>query len=544
MANNPKLKTDVIADTSQFTKGMKQAQQDAKAFNKVTSGALGSVAGAFGINTDKISQMGGAFRSLGRSMSASSSGMVAGIGKMTTAMAGFGAAVGGVAIAALAAGVKMLKEDVEAFYGTLQGEGMKASMDAWKGTFAQTLRDMNEEAVSGIAKIGQSIQKGWNKFTGYIKMRAYGNNHEEALTGLDIADANANKASELAKQRVSAQQGLNAEYKKLADIEADIAKYRLIAWDKSNDATTRSEALAKVEELINERYNLRAGYLETIYNTTKGINDLASSGTKDIQAEASAYSAMMAEEQKRDNAKRELLEKQTEITKQAATERAEQEKLLQLEKQRNELKSLNLGISSETTSNLTNAINSQLDKDLSSKGGLQIPLAVDPAPAIEGIMDFASTASSAIENVATILGNLMGDLVTGNDEAWSNFGNDLTAMLADMATQIGKIAIGIGVAMIAIKKSLSNPFTAIAAGAALVALGAAVKAGLSNALSGNASGASASAVASSGYSSNSSQDLDYRASEINVKVTGRLQANGSTLVAVLDNEAKRIDHTT
>ena len=80
-------------------------------------------------------------------------------------------------------------------------------------------------------------------------------------------------------------------------------------------------------------------------------------------------------------------------------------------------------------------------------------------------------------------------------------------------------------------------WVAIAAGTALVALGTAVKAGLSNVASGNYGAASASGnVASSSYTSGFSSSYDRG---ITVNVTGWLKANGSELVAVLNNESKR-----
>ena len=139
------------------------------------------------------------------------------------------------------------------------------------------------------------------------------------------------------------------------------------------------------------------------------------------------------------------------------------------------------------------------------------------------------------------MGALVGDLVTGGD-AFGNFKNAALSTMGDMAIAVGKIAISTGLAASGIKAALKlgNPYVAIAAGAALVALGAAVKAGLSNASTASASYGS-SAVASSSYGSSAASSYER---VVDVHVTGTLKANGSELVAVLNNEQNRRDYTT
>ena len=108
-----------------------------------------------------------------------------------------------------------------------------------------------------------------------------------------------------------------------------------------------------------------------------------------------------------------------------------------------------------------------------------------------------------------------------------------------MAIAVGKMAIATGTATIGIKAALEslNGYVAIAAGAALVALGTAVKTGMSNIASGNYS-ASAS-VASSGYHSAGMAEGGYRTSSINIRVSGTLVGDGTQLKAVIDSENSR-----
>ena len=139
----------------------------------------------------------------------------------------------------------------------------------------------------------------------------------------------------------------------------------------------------------------------------------------------------------------------------------------------------------------------------------------------------------------------LANCVAGLDEiSGAGMMNALLSPLAEAAIKMGEIMVSAGLASEAFKSMLTNPYTAIAAGAALIAVGAAAKAGLQAAVN-SATGTSyvASSVASSGYSNNSSNDRSWER-EMTLHVTGTLQADGSKLVAVLNNEANRKRYTT
>ena len=102
-----------------------------------------------------------------------------------------------------------------------------------------------------------------------------------------------------------------------------------------------------------------------------------------------------------------------------------------------------------------------------------------------------------------------------------------------------------GIAVEAAKMALTtmSGIGAIAAGAALVAIGSALKTSLKNAASGNYS--TSGGVASSSYGRGSSAgSREYQERGFNVQVTGTLVGQGSQLVAVLNNETNRKSHTT
>lgn len=96
----------------------------------------------------------------------------------------------------------------------------------------------------------------------------------------------------------------------------------------------------------------------------------------------------------------------------------------------------------------------------------------------EGI---TSIMQSVGENFAAGFGEMLGQSIAGGLSIQSVWTLMITA-LADMAIQVGKLAIGIGISVSGIKKALTslNPVVAIAAGVALVALGTLAKSALAN----------------------------------------------------------------
>ncbi len=78
-----------------------------------------------------------------------------------------------------------------------------------------------------------------------------------------------------------------------------------------------------------------------------------------------------------------------------------------------------------------------------------------------------------LENLAVGIGEALGQAISTGGSLGSKLSVVLLSTLGGVATQIGKMAIGIGIALEGIKEALKtlNPFVAIAAGIALVALG-------------------------------------------------------------------------
>lgn len=112
----------------------------------------------------------------------------------------------------------------------------------------------------------------------------------------------------------------------------------------------------------------------------------------------------------------------------------------------------------DTTIQEVQAVNDEVDKLFVNAGGI-----------MEG----------AAESFVGGFAEIAGAIAAGNASMGDVFGL-LLNLLGDVAIQIGKAAISIGIAMKAVKLSFSNPFAAIAAGAALVLIGSLMKGLASN----------------------------------------------------------------
>lgn len=123
---------------------------------------------------------------------------------------------------------------------------------------------------------------------------------------------------------------------------------------------------------------------------------------------------------------------------------------------------------------------------------------------ITSAQEFNEGISSIMQNVgesfATGFGEMLAQSLAGGISIQSVWSLMMTA-LADMAINVGKLAIGIGVSVGGIKKALSslNPAVAIAAGIALVALGTIAKSALSNIASGTPAFANGGIVGGSSF---------------------------------------------
>ena len=174
----------------------------------------------------------------------------------------------------------------------------------------------------------------------------------------------------------------------------------------------------------------------------------------------------------------------------------------------------------------------------------QVKAAVVPVISSLG-QQLNSVFENSFETMLSGLGEFLGGLATG-EASMQGFTQMVGGMFAQMAIDIGKVAIAEGVALKAIKAGLSNPANApavIAAGVALVALGSIVKGALSRIGSG-AAGAGEGAIAA-GSSLNFDTRLPSQQEAVTkIELSGKLTAEGDDLVYVFNRNTSRRTSTT
>lgn len=362
---------------------------------------------------------------------------------------------------------------------------------------------------------------------------------------LTEAGQKARTAEEIINEMYAVTRQMSDKTVEWARMEREIAEYKRIAYDKTSSTAQQQEALSQAAELIRKKFGEQAELQGRLADLQAEYNGLAESSVADIdkanqlRVQAENITASM------NNALRELSERQATVAanakKEAEARQASLAAAQAMAANREALK--NWGETAQGV-DITASLPNQL---VAPDAGIAVP--VTPVLDTEAIIDITnelqSVLTSAFDSIGVSLGGLIGDLATGGD-AWGNFSNAAISAFGDLAVSVGKMAISTGLATLGIKAALEslNGYAAIAAGVALVALGTAVKTGLSNIASGGYS-SSASVATSGNYGSSTSHvSTAFDTRDMNIKVTGSLYASGNQLVAVIENENNRKNHTT
>ena len=600
-----KLKVSVDADASGFKKEMAAAKKSTEEFSKAADEMSDSLEDALGVPISSVTKIGDKLKAAGVLMKSFATDGEKSFQTVALGAKMVSTAVAGIGLAGLLAAFKSINAEAERFRGTMQGAAVATQDDAWKNTYKQYVSDqlgIGEKAVDSIngwSKFWTKLGAAWTLAlkNGFVGEQYYGEMAEEASRIAEGADDAAKKAAAYAKVIFDTTEGIKDKQIEWKKSLSEVAALMLTASDKSKTVQERQEAVANAIALQNQVSGDQIAMQKTLADNIKAQNDLASSSVEDMDRQRSAYAAVEDLSRDLNQRLREMTGLQNEIANSAAaTEQkwrdgvnkaidigmteltkfnAEMDKALEMRDKMAmdniaaPLKSMSASLTgrADNGKGLMGGINldeealkglKQLTQfDTSAVDGLLSK--IDPSKLSEsfkGYYNFLDEMIKATDDANkalndAIVGGIsdsfqyLANCVAGLDElSGAGMMNALLSPLAEAAIKMGEIMVSAGLASEAFKSMLTNPYTAIAAGAALIAVGAAAKAGLQAAVN-SATGTSyvASSVASSGYSNNSSNDRSWER-EMTLHVTGTLQADGSKLVAVLNNEANRKRYTT
>ena len=600
-----KLKVSVDADASGFKKEMAAAKKSTEEFSKAADEMSDSLEDALGVPISSVTKIGDKLKAAGVLMKSFATDGEKSFQTVALGAKMVSTAVAGIGLAGLLAAFKSINAEAERFRGTMQGAAVAAQDEAWKNTYKQYVSDqvgIGEKAVDSIngwSKFWTKLGAAWTLAlkNGFAGEQYYGEMAEEASRIGEGADDAAKKAAAYAKVIFDTIEGIKDKQIEWKNSLSEVAALMLTASDKSKTVQERQEAVAKAIALQKQVSGDQIAMQKTLADNIKAQNDLASSSVEDMDRQRSAYAAVEDLSRDLNQRLREMTSLQNEIANSAAvTEQkwrdginkaveagmteiakfnAEMDKALEMRDKMAmdniaaPLKSMSASLTgrADNGKGLMGGINlddsalkglRQLTQfDTSAVDGLLSK--IDPSKLSEsfkGYYNFLDEMIKATDDANkalndAIVGGIsdsfqyLANCVAGLDEiSGAGMMSALLSPLAEAAIKMGEIMVSAGLASEAFKSMLTNPYTAIAAGAALIAVGAAAKAGLQAAVN-SATGTSyvASSVASSGYSNNSSNDRSWER-EMTLHVTGTLQADGSKLVAVLNNEANRKRYTT
>lgn len=600
-----KLKVSVDADASGFKKEMAAAKKSTQEFSKTVGDMSAAVEDSLGIPIGAITEVGSKLKNVATLFKGASAQGETAFQKIALGAGVAAGAIAGIGITGLIASFKILNDEAERYRNTVEGTSLTLQTDAWTNTFQQYISDSTQlgkktaETLSGWSKYWTTVKS----LGGQILKASLGDEDQfiERANELEKvrreAEAAAKKAAVYAKEIFDTTEAMKDKSIEWKDNLAQVAELMLIASDTSKSTKERQEAVTKAIDLQKSTTAEQVEMQKKVADNIKAQNDLASSSVEDMDRQRNAYAAVNDLQRECNQKLRRMVSLQNTIQQsvsatgqkwrdginkaveagmtEIAKFNAEMEKAMDM---RDKMASDNIfaplkALPGSLTGKADNGkwLMGGINMDESALKGLKqftqfdtsavdgLLSKIDPSKlseSLQGYYNFLDEMVKATDDAnkalnEAIVGGIsdsfqyLANCVAGLDEmSGAGMMNALLSPLAEAAIKMGEIMVSAGLASEAFKSMLTNPYTAIAAGAALIAVGAAAKAGLQAAVN-SATGTSyvASSVASSGYTNNSSNDRSWER-EMTLHVTGTLQADGSKLVAVLNNEANRKRYTT
>jgi hypothetical protein len=325
------------------------------------------------------------------------------------------------------------------------------------------------EKQKAISDQAEKVRKLAAEYEVLSKQRAQGDQFEQRIF---------NQRKQQVKDELANAQKTLEGYQKLATQKESDAYWSGVASERlaelngrrktSNQLVTEeADALASVEQPAKtyiDTLNERLASIDAEYAITGNLNDR-------VTAQAEAYKTAAIAAQLLGNETEALALKQEMLARVAAPEALAVAPLT------------NAPVTPEIV--VGNSAADAIQAQIEATTGLGTAFDDTRQKAVGFATDVAGAMETAAEGMAVSFGMMLGEsLATGNK--LQGVGTMILTTLADLAIQVGQIAIGVGISVEAIKTALMtlNPIVAVIAGIALVALGSAAK----NALAQSAGG--------------------------------------------------------
>lgn len=550
--NNPNLVMNVGANTSNFREGMGEASESLNEFAKKSEQTFSEMGGDIDDGAKELKQLRDQFGEVGAKIVQMSGQAGEALGKVLGSLGEISSSVASLGIAAAVATFKLLNEEAEAFRSTVEGANLQLMTQAYLDTYRRFMHETTSEVGRSVAEAEAEVGKWFGKAFQSIKTAAVTALVTPSQTiAMTVANAGAAtaQASQVATQKTEELQDVFGEILNLQNqqvekqqqwrnLEAEITRLKREASSAANTTAQRSAAIAEATRLTNQLYNEQHGIQlmiadlsERYYGKTAEVNNLYEQ----------ADGLLTRRQQMLDDIDRIQASVTRNAQKEAEAWAKTAEKIAVGVARMQEFATfqIEMGISDESRAALAQFSQVTIAKPI------EVPVRLETEEAEQQILDLSETIQStiveAISGMAESIGELLGNAING-EGGMAEFGQDVLSMIGTFAEKFGKVLVAYGAAVLAFESAFENPYAAIAAGAGLIVLGAMVKQIASNMSSSIGSGASSqsSYVASSGsYGAGG-----YSNSTLQVEVTGTLTANGSQLVAVLNNENNRTNYTT
>lgn len=588
MANAPQMKIPIGADTQDFEKGAKKVKQEMRDLNKVGTDAFAAIGNALGVDTGKLQQFSSALQGVGAKLQATGTAGTKAFGAILSSIAPVAGALAGLGIASATAAFKALNAEAENFKNTVAGANVELATQAYIDTYRKALYQMNGDMGRAAAETQSAWKKFWGEFGAQFLQRApvgpaatfSTSANSDYIDGLKEAKKTASESERITDDIFKLERQRAKQAVDVAKIDAAIADKLSVARDTQASVAERQAAISEVEGLIATKKQKVVSLEQQLAKLYEQRSALVPNSLKEQDATLAQQTRAYQVERAITVESNSLLRLKGQIARQsgaaaraAAIEaEAREREAAALAKEQARLKAIadeeermmKLVITSDPKALRNPARVSALSQKVAVPtelikpdnlrvfradileelgGGISVMLSVDP-DSVQKIHDISNEVTSIAQNMAVnigeSIGNLFADLATG-ENAWSNFGDAALSAFGDMAISVGKIAIQMGLASEGIQAALhlDNPYIAIAAGVALVALGTAVKSGLANVANGNYS--SGANVASN---TASSINNGYEQRDVYVNVQGVLRADGDELLAVINSADKKNQLTT